>query len=232
MKTIRAMIIDDERLAREELRRMLLNFPEIAVIAEAGNVEDGVIAIRTHRPDLLFLDVQLPGATAFDLLERLAPVPEVIFVTAYDQYALMAFEVSALDYVMKPVRAERLTQVIRKALEKLAQAKDRRNLFVKDGLKCHWIMLHDIWLIESVENYARLYFGKQTTYMKRSLNRLEEQLESEGFFRANRAQLVNTEFIDQVEYDTEGHLRLKLRNSELVQVSERQTVKFKSMNKL
>lgn len=232
MRTIRALIIDDERLAREELRRMLRDFPQVAVIAEAGNVADAERAIRQHRPDLLFLDIQLPGANGFDLLERLTTVPEVVFVTAYDQYALNAFEVNALAYLMKPIRPERLVQFMGKVLEKFGKPKDQRVLFVKDGNKCYWIPQQDIWLIESVENYARICFGSQTAYIRRSLNQLEEQLADEGFFRANRAQLVNTLFIAGMEQVGNGHLCLQLRNGHTVGLSERQSVKFKSMNKL
>ena len=232
MKTIRALIIDDERLAREELRRMLRDFPQIAVIAEAGNVADAELAVRQHRPDLLFLDIQLPGATGFELLERLTTAPEVVFVTAYDQYALDAFEVNALDYLMKPIRAERLAQLIGKVVEKFARAKDQRALFVKDGNKCHWISQREIWLIESVENYARIRFGDKIAYIRRSLNQLEEQLAGEGFFRANRAQLVNTGLIARVSQAADGRLGLEMTNGEIVHLSERAAVKFKSMNKL
>jgi two-component system LytT family response regulator len=232
MKTIRALIIDDERLAREELRRMLRDFPQMAVIAEAGNVADAELAVRQHRPDLLFLDIQLPGATGFELLERLTTAPEVVFVTAYDQYALDAFEVNALDYLMKPIRAERLAQLIGKVVEKFARAKDQRALFVKDGNKCHWISQREIWLIESVENYARIRFGDKIAYIRRSLNQLEEQLAGEGFFRANRAQLVNTGLIARVSQAADGRLGLEMTNGEIVHLSERAAVKFKSMNKL
>jgi two-component system LytT family response regulator len=232
MRNIRAVIIDDERLAREELRRMLRDFPQVTVIAEAGNLEAGERTIREHRPDLLFLDIQLPGATGFDLLERLTPAPKVIFVTAYDQYALKAFEVNALDYLMKPVRTERLAQVLQKVLERFEASKEQRLLFVKDGAKCHWIPQPEIWLIESVENYARICFGSQTAYIRRSLNQLEDQLAGEGFFRANRAQLVNTGSIARVSHAAAGRLDLALTNGEIVHLSERASVKFKSMNKL
>jgi two-component system LytT family response regulator len=232
MRTIRALIIDDERLAREELRRMLRDFPQVAVIAEASNVADAELAVRIHRPDLLFLDIQLPGATGFELLERLTTAPDVVFVTAYDQYALDAFEVNALDYLMKPIRAERLAQLIGKVVERFARPKDQRALFVKDGNKCHWISQREIWLIESVENYARIRFGNKIAYIRRSLNQLEEQLTGEGFFRANRAQLVNTGLIAGVSQAADGRLGLELTNGEMVHLSERAAVKFKSMNKL
>ena len=112
MKTYKTLIIDDERLAREEVKRALSNYPEFEVLGEAANAEEAIILIEKERPDLIFLDIHMPEKTGFDLLEELTMVPEVVFTTAYDQYAVQAFEVNALDYLVKPLREERFSKTI------------------------------------------------------------------------------------------------------------------------
>jgi two-component system LytT family response regulator len=160
---IRAIIIDDERLARNELKKLLLDFPEIEVIAEATNASEGVEKIDSLNPDLIFLDIQMPGKTGFDMLSELERAPNVIFTTAYDEYALKAFEVNALDYLLKPVEPKRLAD----ALQKLQVEEDKDlisdhtisvnrsilnehdQVFVKDGERCWFVKLSDIRLFES-----------------------------------------------------------------------------------
>jgi len=233
MKKIRVILIDDERLAREELRRMLDAYPDFEVVAEAANVDEAAQLIVKHQPDLLLLDIQMPGKSGFDLLEILPKVPEVIFVTAFDQYAVKAFEANALDYVVKPVRTERFLKVIEKVKDKLNRTPSpQQQLFVKDGNKCYFIRLDEICLIESMENYARLYFGNATTYLKRSLNQLETELDPATFFRINRSQIINTIFIKHIEQTENGRLNITLHDGKLLQVSERQSVKFKANNRL
>jgi len=233
MKKIKVILIDDERLAREELRRMLNAYPDFEIIAEAANADESVPLIVKHKPDLILLDIQMPGKSGFDLLETLQQVPEVIFVTAYDQYAVKAFETNALDYVVKPVRAERFSKVVEKVKDKLSRvAPPQQQLFVKDGNKCYFIRLDEICLIESMENYARLYFRDTTTYLKRSLNQLETELDPALFFRINRSQIINTNFIKHIEQAEDGRLNITLHDGKLLQVSERQSVKFKSNNRL
>ena len=166
MKKIKVILIDDERLAREELGRVIAGYADLEVIAEAQNADEAVQLIKEHQPDLIFLDIQMPEKNGFDLLEMLDDVPEVVFVTAFDQYAVKAFEANALDYLVKPVRDERFAKVIEKIRSKLniSVSQAERHLFVKDGTKCHLIGLNEIFLIESMDNYARLYFnGKQLT---------------------------------------------------------------------
>ena len=233
MKKIRVILIDDERLAREELRRMLDAYPDFEIVAEAANADDAAQLIEKHQPDLILLDIQIPGRSGFDLLEMLPQVPEVIFVTAYDQYAVKAFEADALDYVVKPVRAERFSKVIEKVRNKLSRTPSpQQQLFVKDGNKCYFIRLDEIYLIESMENYARLYFRDTTTYLKRSLNQLEMELDQAMFFRINRSQIINTNFIKHIEQAENGRLDITLHDGKLLQVSERQSVKFKANNRL
>jgi two-component system LytT family response regulator len=231
MKKLRVLIIDDERLARDELKRALVNFSDLEIVGEAGNADEARQLISVKKPDLLFLDIQMPGESGFDLLETIDQVPEVIFITAYDQYAVKAFEANALDYLVKPVRDERFAKAIEKVRNKLKTPADHQ-IFVKDGDKCHFIKLSELYLIESMDNYARLYFNDQKTYLKRSLNQLEEKLDAAVFFRINRAQIINTTFIEHINPLPGGKLSISLKTGHQLEVSERQSVKFKTLNGL
>ncbi|MFT4537187.1 MAG: two-component system LytT family response regulator [Saprospiraceae bacterium] len=239
MKTYKTIIIDDERLAREEVKRALSNYPEFVVLGEAGNVDDAIILIEKERPDLIFLDIHMPEKTGFDLLEELTVVPAVVFTTAYSQYAVKAFEVNALDYLVKPLREERFAITIEKIKTEFSKSEVKRDslpmhykIFIKDGEQCHFIPLTDIRLIQSMDNYARLYFGKDRAMIKRSLNLIEEKLDPNVFFRINRSQIVNTEYIEQINPSFKGKLNILLITGEKLEVSSRQSVKFKNWNSL
>ncbi|HWB92976.1 MAG TPA: response regulator [Puia sp.] len=243
---IKAIIIDDERLARNELKKLLMDFPEIEVIAEAANAAEGVEKIDSLNPDLIFLDIQMPGKTGFDMLSELERTPNVIFTTAYDEYALKAFEVNALDYLLKPVEPKRLAD----ALQKLQLEEDKEpisdhtisvnrsilnehdQVFVKDGERCWFVKLSDIRLFESVGNYAKVYFGPNKPLILKSLNALEERLDEKVFFRANRKHIVNLRLIEKIEPYFNGGLLLEMKGGEKIEVSRRQTVKFKEMMSL
>jgi two-component system LytT family response regulator len=240
MKTFKTVIIDDERLAREEVKRALKNYPEFEIIGEASHVDEASILIDELKPDILFLDIHMPGKSGFDLLEELTTVPEVVFTTAYDQYAVKAFELNALDYLVKPLRDERFAKTIEKVkieLEKKEEIKTdvlpmHRKIFIKDGEKCHFIPLSEIHFIESLENYARLYFGNQKAMIKRSLNLLEEKLDATVFFRVNRSQIINTHYIKEIHPYFNNKLQIILTTGETIEVSSRQSVKFKNWNSL
>ncbi|RYY63672.1 MAG: response regulator, partial [Chitinophagaceae bacterium] len=200
----KAIIIDDERLARNELKKLLSDFPEVEVIGEAANAAEGIEKIESLMPDLIFLDIQMPGKTGFDMLMELEKAPHVIFTTAYDEFALKAFEVNALDYLMKPVEPKRLADALHKmqlAEEKelaAAMAGSHRGMlsendqvFVKDGERCWFVKLSEVRLFESVGNYAKVYFGPNKPLILKSLNALEDRLDDKIFFRANRKHIVN-----------------------------------------
>ena len=243
---IKTIIIDDERLARNELKKLLMDFPEIEVIAEAANSAEGIEKIDSLNPDLIFLDIQMPGKTGFDMLAELDRSPSVIFTTAYDEYALRAFEVNALDYLLKPVEPKRLAD----AIQKLHVEEDKEpisdgelsinrsilnehdQVFVKDGERCWFVKLSDIRLFESVGNYAKVYFGPNKPLILKSLNALEERLDEKVFFRANRKHIVNLRLIEKIEPYFNGGLLLELKGGEKIEVSRRQTVKFKEMMSL
>ncbi|HEX4958630.1 MAG TPA: LytTR family DNA-binding domain-containing protein [Lacibacter sp.] len=241
----RAIIIDDERLARNELKKLLGDYPEIEVVDEAANVDEGIQKIEVHNPDLIFLDIQMPGKTGFDLLRELNRTPEVIFTTAYDEYALRAFEVNALDYLLKPIEPKRLADAIHKleeedsAEETEAAAAVNKSLlsendqvFVKDGERCWFVKLSEIRLFESVGNYAKVYFGPNKPLILKSLNALEERLDEKVFFRANRKHIVNLRMIEKVEPYFNGGLLLEIHGGDKIEVSRRQAVKFKEMMSL
>jgi two-component system, LytTR family, response regulator len=240
--TLKAIIVDDERLARAELNKLLKEHPEIEVIAEASNVDEAIEKIDELNPDLIFLDIQMPGKTGFDLLTELNRTPHVIFTTAYDEYALKAFEVNALDYLLKPIETNRLAEAIHKlkvAEEKEEQLNNARSIlsdkdqvFVKDGEKCWFVKLGEIRLFESVGNYARVFFGTNKPLILKSLNALEERLDTKTFFRANRKHIINLNMIEKVEPYFNGGLLLELKGGDKIEVSRRQTVKFKEMMSL
>ncbi|GAO41727.1 LytR/AlgR family response regulator transcription factor [Flavihumibacter petaseus] len=242
---IKAILIDDERLARTELKKLLSDFPEIEVVGEAANASEGIDAIENLQPDLVFLDIQMPGKTGFEMLSELEKAPHVIFTTAYDEYALKAFEVNALDYLLKPVEPKRLADAIHKlhiAEEKEAMApaiginrsllNENDQVFVKDGERCWFVKLSDIRLFESVGNYAKVFFGPNKPLILKSLNALEERLDEKVFFRANRKHIVNLRLIEKIEPYFNGGLLLELKGGEKIEVSRRQTVKFKEMMSL
>src|SRR6187551_2904096 len=241
--TKRAIIIDDERLARTELRKLLMDFPEVEVVDEAANVQEGLDKIDQFNPDIIFLDINMPGKSGFDLLQELDRTPYVIFTTAYDEYAVKAFEVNALDYLLKPVEPKRLAD----AIQKLHNAEDKEaisstasegnkslltesdQVFVKDGERCWFVKLSEIRLFESVGNYAKVFFGTNKPLILKSLNALEERLDDRIFFRANRKHIINLRWIEKIEPYFNGGLLVELKGGEKIEVSRRQTVKFKEM---
>src|SRR5450432_2652685 len=240
----KAVIIDDERLARNELKKLLLDFPEVEVIGEAANAAEGIDKIESLSPDLVFLDIQMPGKTGFDMLAELERAPHVIFTTAYDEYALKAFDVNALDYLLKPIEPRRLADAIQKLQYEISKENaglnginrgpltDADQVFVKDGERCWFVKLGEIRLFESVGNYAKVFFSTNKPLILKSLNALEERLDEKTFFRANRKHIVNLRMIDKIEPYFNGGLLLELKGGEKIEVSRRQTVKFKEMMSL
>jgi two-component system, LytTR family, response regulator len=239
---VTAIIIDDERLARNELKKLLEQHPEIQIIDEASGVDEGVEKIELARPDLIFLDIQMPGKTGFDLLGELEKAPKVIFTTAFDEFALKAFEVNALDYLLKPIDPNRLSDAIQKLQTELAleQASllggsvrgplmEADQVFVKDGEKCWFVKLAEIRLFESVGNYAKVYFSTHKPLILKSLNALEDRLDEHVFFRANRKHIINLHWIEKIEPYFNGGLLVELKGGEKIEISRRQTVKFKEM---
>nr|WP_315261137.1 LytTR family DNA-binding domain-containing protein [uncultured Duganella sp.] len=231
---MRALLIDDERLARAELRRLLAAHPEVEIVGEAVNAADGVRQIAALKPELIFLDVQMPGGSGFDMLAALEETPEVIFTTAFDQYALQAFEVNALDYLQKPIQASRMAAALQRCAVRrhTAASSAPKKLFIRDGERCWFVALQDIRLFESDGNYTRVYFGQHQPLMLRSLSQLEEKLDPQHFFRASRRHIVNLDYVERVDANAAGGLDLTLRDQLQVEISRRRAAQFKSITSL
>lgn len=236
---MKALIVDDERLARTELRRLLNPFKDINVVGEAVNAEDALSKVTELNPDLIFLDIQMPGKNGFEMLEELDSVPIVVFTTAYDEYAIKAFEYNAMDYLLKPIEPQRLEDTVKRLLEKNKKEKieadhtpvltENDQVFVKDGDRCWFVKLSTVRLFESEGNYVRLYFEDHKPLILRTLNYLDERLDGKAFFRANRKHIVNLKWIDSIEPWLNGGLLVKLKGGNKIEVSRRQAIKFKDM---
>lgn len=237
---MKALIVDDERLARNALRRLLKVHEDVKIVGEAANAEEAQRAIYKCHPDLIFLDVEMPGCNGFDLLERLEDIPLVIFTTAYDAYAVRAFETSAIDYLVKPISSQRLHAALvrsQKALAAFAResalgpAQDAtfNQIFVRDGERCWIVRLSDIVLMESEGNYSRLHFGNNAPLIYRSLNVIEERLNPGMFFRANRSQIINLRRIQNVETEIDGRLVVTLATGSNIEISRRQSRKLREL---
>ena len=228
MKTFKTILVEDERLAREELKSLLKDYLEIDIIGEAKNGEEGIALIKEQKPDLVFLDINMPGMNGFEMLKHLEEIPRVVFVTAYDEYALKAFEVNALDYILKPVDPERLREAIQKlsseddfvSAESTGIARKDRFLtvndrvFIKDGEKCWFVELNKVRMLESDGNYVKVYFDNFRPLILRSLNSFEERLDPEHFFRANRKFIINLQWVSSIENWFNGGLQVELREGE------------------
>jgi len=237
---MKALIVDDERLARKELMTLLRVHKDIEIVGEAVNADDAFEKIQEKDPDLLFLDIQMPGKTGFELLEMLDKVPHVIFTTAYDEYALKAFEVNALDYLLKPIQPDRLAESIKKLDFNEDQATpvtteipgERRltsedQVFVKDGDRCWFVKLADVRLFESDGNYIKVFFDTFRPMIHKSLNALEQKLDERAFFRASRKHIVNLKWVEKIEPWFNGGLMVQLKGGDKIEVSRRQSSKFK-----
>jgi two-component system, LytTR family, response regulator len=243
---MRVLIIDDERLAREELRELLRIHTEITVIGEAANGPQALPLIAELAPDLLLLDIQMPEMDGFQLLSRLAPpVPKVIFVTAFDRFAIHAFTVNALDYLLKPVEPARLASALQRvnctaspsSVESTSEVTHsslppQARVFVRDGERCWFVALHEIILLEAEGNATRIYFGQENPLLSRSLAALELKLPPQLFFRASRSHIVNTHYIQSVEPWFSKSLRVHLGNGMEVEFSRRQALLFRETRSL
>lgn len=238
---MKALLIDDERLARGELRRLLGEVKDIEIVGEAANAEQAREKLAELKPDLIFLDVQMPGETGLEFLESLEPpVPQVIFTTAYDEFAVKAFELNALDYLLKPVDPARLEAAIERLRERAnggggAPASAERpevlnpedKVFVREGDHCWFVEVKRIRLLESEGNYTRVHFDDAQPQLFRSLNAMETRLDPRTFFRANRRQMINLQWIDKIEPWFSGGLLVELKGGAKVELSRRQAQAFR-----
>lgn len=240
---MKALLVDDERLARNELRRLLAAFPDIEIVGEATHAKQAREQVTALAPDLLFLDVQMPGESGMELLAALEPpVPLVIFTTAYDEFAVKAFDLNALDYLLKPVDPERLAAAIERLRAATARpaepataarpaARDRLaaedKVFVREGDRCWFVEVKSIRLLVSEGNYTRVHFDQAQPQLFRSLNAMEERLDPRFFFRANRREIVNLAWIEKIEPWFSGGLLVHLKGGARVELSRRQAQEFR-----
>ena len=244
---MRALVIDDERLARKELINLLNQLETVEVVGEAVNVEEAKEKIDQLQPDVIFLDIQMPEKTGFDLLEELDNLPQVIFTTAYDEYALKAFQVNALDYLLKPIEPKRLEEAVLKLQGKMEGLLNREGkegignqkkltledqVFVKDGDRCWFVRLSNVRLFESDGNYIKVYFDNFKPMIHKSLNALDDRLDEKSFFRASRKHIINLGWVEAIEPWFNGGLVVTLKGGDRIEVSRRQAARFKEMMSL
>lgn len=237
MNHITTVIVEDSRLARNELKELIKEFNEIQLLGEAENVDNGLKLIRQTKPDLLFLDINMPEKDGFELLEMLDEVPIIVFTTAFDEYAIKSFEYNALDYLLKPINAKRFALAIDKVklqletasqtLTKTEKLTESSQIFIKDGEKCWLVRIRDISHFEIVGNYTRVFFENEKPMLYKSLNQVEEKLPAHAFFRANRQQIININHVQSVVPWFNGKLKLTMINGEEVEISRRQSYLFK-----
>ena len=240
MTNLKAIIVDDERLARVNLRKLLEPYPEIEIVGEASSCQSTVDMINMFNPQLIFLDIQLSGETGFDLLEMIDNTIKIIFVTAYDEYAIRAFEVNAIDYLLKPVNPERLKAAIDKVvIKEKEQKREPRNYEYSDSIyvrlnnyASRFIKISSITFIEPIGNYSKIATieGKHCLVLK-TLKQWQEELPDNNFVRIHRSSIVNIEHVDHIEKNPDsGHLAFLKNKPEPLEVSRRYAKKLKSLN--
>ncbi len=245
---MRTLIVDDERLARKEIRDLLEEHSDIEVIGECADPDEAIRTIDEEKPDLVLLDIQMPGKNGFEVLESLTTkLPAVIFVTAHDEYAIRAFQVNALDYLLKPVERDRLRESLDRVREKQGETlesspvsvqnedeklRDEDRIFLKDRDQCWFVPLSEIRLFESEGNYVRVRFRDEKPLVLKSLNDLEKRLDPKSFFRASRKSIINLKWVDSIENWFNGRLLVRMKGGEEVEISRRQAARFKELMSL
>ncbi|MES2318899.1 MAG: LytTR family DNA-binding domain-containing protein [Pseudomonadota bacterium] len=233
---MKAIVVEDSRLAREGLVRMLAAFPEVDVVGQADHPDTALTLIAATRPDVIFLDIHMPGASGFDLLAALDYLPRIVFTTAYSEYAIRSFDYNTVDYLLKPISHERLELAIRKLAGEPETEPDERppldigsKIFVKDGERCHLVSLASIRYIESCKNYVRIYFGDDKAYVKKSLNNVAERLPPKFFFRASRQCIINLQEIRGIEESISFGYDVTMNDGKVIEISRRNAAELKDL---
>jgi two-component system LytT family response regulator len=234
---MKALVVEDSRLAREGLVKMLQEYPELQVIGSADHPANAMELIENSKPEVIFLDIHMPGESGFDLLEKLDYIPKVVFTTAYSEYAIRSFDYHTVDYLLKPISQERLKVAIDKltshqhdsqiSLKPLLDINSR--MFVKDGDKCHLVALESIRYFESQKNHVRIFFEKEAAFIKKSLNSVEERLPKKYFFRANRQYIVNLHAVTNIEETVGDGYEITMSDGKKLEVSRRNAVELKDL---
>ncbi len=250
---MKAIVVEDSRLAREGLVRMLKDYPELTVVGQADHAGSALTLVNETHPDVIFLDIHMPGGTGFDLLEKLSYLPQIIFTTAYSEHAIRSFDFNTIDYLLKPISKERLTIAVNKLLartnsnnndtdtEDETQSDNDKNqtvkdpleghskLLVKDGDHCFLIRLDTIRYIESQKNYVQLFFENNKAFVKKSLNSIEARLPKSIFFRANRQYVVNLQEIRRIEESISDGFVVTMSDGKELEISRRNAIELKEL---
>ena len=234
---MKAIVVEDSRIAREGLIEMLGEFPEVNIVGDAEHPTPALELIREKRPDVIFLDIHMPGETGFELLEKLDYIPRIIFTTAYSEYAIRSFDFHTIDYLLKPISQERLALAIAKLktvedepLTELKPALEMNNkIFVKDEDKCHLVTLESIRYFESCKNHVRIFFNQESAFVKKTLSQLEERLPKRFFFRANRQFIINLHAISAIEESINDGYEVTMDDGVQIAISRRQACELKEL---
>lgn len=234
---MKAIVVEDSRIAREGLIEMLKAFPELEIVGDAEHPVPALELIQEKRPDVIFLDIHMPGETGFELLEKLDYVPRIIFTTAYSEYAIKSFDYHTIDYLLKPISQERLALAIGKlimtsdeaATDPKPKLEMNHKIFIKDDDKCHLVSLEQILYFESCKNHVRIFFNQQSAFIKKSLTQVEERLPATFFFRANRQYIVNLQAISSIEEDIKEGYLVTMNNGKTIDISRRQAADLKEL---
>ncbi|BBM03413.1 LytTR family DNA-binding domain-containing protein [Microbulbifer sp. GL-2] len=235
---MKAIIVEDSRLARNELRELLKPHKHINLVAEAENCEQAIALISKEQPDLIFLDINLPDGSGFDILEQLDTIPQIIFTTAYDEYAIQAFDVNALDYLLKPIHSEKLKRAVNKVLSDTSPVASSdqetylntdNKIFIKDGERCWLIELGRIRYFENCGNHAQVFFDNDKAFIYKSLVKVEQRLNPETFFRVNRQQIINLNFIKDIQPWVNNGLLITMTDGKEVEVARRPASRLREM---
>ena len=234
---MKAIVVEDSRIAREGLIGMLGEFAEVEIVGEAEHPTPALELIREKRPDVIFLDIHMPGETGFELLEKLDYIPRIIFTTAYSEYAIKSFDYHTIDYLLKPISQERLALAIAKlnisndeSLPEIKPALEMNNkIFVKDDDKCHLVTLESIRYFESCKNHVRIFFNQESAFVKKSLSQIEERLPRKFFFRANRQFIINLQAISAIEEAISDGYEVTMEDGMQIVISRRQACELKEL---
>jgi len=232
---MKTLVVEDSRLAREGLVRMLARFPQLEVIGSGENANKARTIIEQHRPGLLFLDIHMPGDNGFELLESIDYQPCVIFTTAYSDYAIRSFDYLTIDYLLKPISHKRLSQAVNKLTCRLSPNTDSEaplelahRIFIKDKEKCHLIQISDIDYLESCKNYTKVYFLGNSAFVKRPLTQLERRLPSPAFVRASRQHVINLQRVERIEEAVHDGYTATMANGVEINISRRAAIALRS----
>jgi two-component system LytT family response regulator len=220
---LRALIVDDEPLARSNLAVLLARDPTITVVGQCGSADSAVDAISAFKPDLVFLDIEMPECDGFELLERIGPAPEfaIVFVTAHHQFALRAFEVGALDYLLKPFDDRRFERVLERMKERLRVPGESQRFIIKNGNTLEVVKYAEIDWVEASDYYSTLHVGGRAHLLRRSLADLDALLTVHGFYRIHRSAIVNLERVRTLEIREDGEYEVVLASAQRLRMSRR-----------